>query len=422
MEPGVFKKIGLKFGTNYVYRRILLLLFILFMLLLISSGFLIYQVRIINLKKIELYSVYQERELYLSKFYNSFNKNELIQELYAVTNDSKYLEIRRENLRNMQVELDSLYWFCRESEEYCLHLDSSRYFLDIYLNKVSPESDSIIHIRQSDLPDFVNISRIRPGPDKIRIDTVRIPATEEDEIINQLYENLRLIEQKIMEPTQWIVKSDRFETSLNQRIIDVKINSYQFWQKIVVGLMLGLVFLLLIVLGFMSFRPIRKPQPVLSTLPNLQYSAYEGFENEFVALLQQHRKLFIRYLKVVLVFPRGSLFPIQIISAIQRFTQANRIEMQLKDEIKHEVIENKTAFVILEEETLARLIEIASEKNLVIGEQIGILGYGDSPLKRVIAKGISVIDISYEDCKPGGMRQMKTATKKCLKFIKRNSL
>ncbi|KPL23749.1 MAG: hypothetical protein AMS23_06255 [Bacteroides sp. SM1_62] len=422
MEPGVFKKIGLKIGTNFVYRRILLLIFILFMLLVISYGFLMYQVRIINLKKIEIYSVYQERELYISKFYNSFNKNELIQELYAVTNDSKYLEIRKENLKNMQIELDSLYWFCRESDEYCIRLDSSRYFLDMYLDRFIPERDSIMNILLSDVSDSVEISLMRPEPDEFRIDTVRYLSTKEAEIKSQLQENLHIIERKIMGPTQWIVKSDRFDTSLNQKIIDAKINAYHFWQKIVVTLIIGLIFLLLIVLGFIIARPLRKPQPVYSTLPNLQYSAYEGFENEFVGLLQKHKDLFMKYKQIVLIFPRGSLFPIQIISAFQKFTQTNHIDFQIKDEIKAEILEEKIAFVILEEETMAQLIEMASETDLAIGDQLGILGYGDSPLKRIIANGITVIDISYQDCEPTGFRQIKPASNKCLSFVKRNSL
>jgi hypothetical protein len=292
----------------------------------------------------------------------------------------------------------------------------------MYFNRVIPENDNIARMLQSDLHEYIEISRIRPGPDEIMIDTVRIPSSEEAEIKKQLHENLELIEQKIMEPTQWIVKTDRFETSLNQRLIDAKINSYRFWQKTVIGLVLGLAFLLLVVLGFMIARPLIKPQPVLSTLPNLQYSAYEGYEDEFVDLLQEQKELFMRYLRVMLIFPRGSLFPIQIISAFQRFTQANRIDLKLKDEILNESIEEKTAYVILEDETLAQLIELAAQKKLTIGDQIGILGYGDSPLKRVIANGITVIDISYEDCKPGGMRQMKAAAKKCLTFVRRNTL
>ena len=80
------------------------------------------------------------------------------------------------------------------------------------------------------------------------------------------------------------------------------------------------------------------------------------------------------------------------------------------------------AFVILEEETMAQLIELASEKDLTIGEELGILGYVDSPLKRIIANGITVIDISYPDCDPSGIRQIRQGSRKCLAFVKRNSL
>lgn len=422
MEPGVFKKIGLKVGTNFIYRRILLLISILFVLLVISYGFLIYQVRIIHLKKAEMYTVYQQRELYVSKFYSSLNKNELIQELYAVTNDSKYLNVRRENLKNMRSEFDSLYRFCSESEEYCHHLDSSGQFLDIYLNRFIPESDSIINLLQAGRPEYVEIGTLRKGPGKIRIDTLRFPSVDEAEIKSQLHENLRNLELKIIAPTQWIVKSDRFETSLNQKIIDAKIGSYHFWQKIVVGLIFSLVFLSLVMLGFIIARPIRKPQPVYSTLPNLQYSAYEGFEDEFVGLLQKHKGLFMKYLHIVLIFPRGSLFPIQIISAFQQFTLSIHIDFQINDRIQAGNLAEKMAFVILEEETMAQLIELASEKDLTIGEELGILGYVDSPLKRIIANGITVIDISYPDCDPSGIRQIRQGSRKCLAFVKRNSL
>jgi len=157
-------------------------------------------------------------------------------------------------------------------------------------------------------------------------------------------------------------------------------------------------------------------------LPNLQYSAYEGFENELIGLLQKHKDLFMKYLHIVLVFPRGSLFPIQIISAFQKFTQTSHIDFQIKDEIQAGILAEKMAFVILEEETMAQLIEFALEKNLAIGEALGILGYGDSPLKRIIANGITVIDISYQRCKPSGIRQIRQASRKCLTFVKRNSL
>src|SRR4030042_1248765 len=255
MEHGVFKNIDLKLSSNFIYRRILLLLSILFIALAISYGFLIYQIRIINLKKTEKYTVFQERELYISKFYNSFNKNELIQEIYLVTNDSKYLNIRKDNLENMRREFDSLYWYCNESDEYCLRLDSSRFYLNLYLGRLIPENDSILNTLRTDRSGFIEITKIKPDTEELRIDTIRLHVSKKDVLMNQMSENLDIIEKRIMNPTQWIVRSDRNELRANQKIVDERIRSYHFWQKMVISLVLGLILLLVIVLIFILSHP-----------------------------------------------------------------------------------------------------------------------------------------------------------------------
>jgi len=421
MENGLFKNIGLKVSVNLVYRRILIVLLIFFLLLLISYGFLIYQIRIVNLNKIEMYSVYQERELYISKFYNSFNRNELIQELYSVTNDSKYLEKRKENFLVMENEFDSLYWYCRESDDYCIRLDSSRYFLDMYFNRVVPKNDSIINILNSDKSEDIEILKIEPGTGEFRIDTIIMHSSEKEEIKNYLDENLNIIEKRIMEPTQWIVRSDRTETRLNQQIIDTEIKSYHIWEKIVLILALGLVLILIIATVLILVIPLEKPQPVYNTLPNQQYSAiYEDFENELTGILQSNNSLFRKYVQINLIFPRGSFFPIEIISAFQKFSYDNNIKFQVNDKLKTENIKEKMAFVMLEDETMVQLLESSDKMNLVIGEQVGILAYGDSPLKKIIANGITVIDTSNQNFEQKGFLYKKPEAN--IRLIKRNSL
>jgi len=421
MEHGFFKNIDLKISTNSIYRRILLLLSILFIALAISYGFLIYQIRIINLKKTENYTVFQARELYISKFYNSFNKNELIQELYSVTNDSKYLNIRKENLENMNSEFDSLYWYCRESDEYCIRLDSSRYFLELYLSRIIPENDSILNILHTEKPVYLEISKIKPDSGKFRIDTIRLHSSRKDEVLNHMTENLNILEKKIMNPTQWIVKSDRSKLRVNQKIIDERIRLYHIWQKVVISLVFGIILLMVMVLIYILSRPLEKPRPVYDTLPNQQYSAiYDNFENELTDILQNNKDLFIKYTKIILIFPKGSFFPIQIISAFQKFTHENDITFQVHDKLNTENLKVKTAFVILEDESLAYLVEAANGMNMIIGEQTGILAYGDSPLKKLVANGITAIDTLFQDCGQSGSRYVKS--KKCLTFIKRNSL
>ena len=370
-----------------------------------------------------MYGIYQKREIYASRFYSRFNENKLIQELYSVTHDSKYLLKRNENFGEMQNEFDSLFYYCKQSDDYCNRLDSSRNFLDMYFNKFVPKNDSILGHLDFYKSENIELPRIRPEKGVLRIDTLRLNISAKSEIKNLLAENLNILEKRIIEPTQWIVKSDRNLTKSNQKIIDARIKSYHVWQKIVLILTLGMIFLLLIDLALILISPIEKPQPLYNTLPNLQYSAInDSFEDDLIHLLQSNKDLFLKYIQINLVFPRGSFFPIEIISAFQKFSYDINLKFDVHDKLKNENLTEKMAFVLLEDETMVHLLEASEKKNLVVGEQVGILAYGDSPLKRVVADGITVIDPTYQDSEETGFLYKKTTGKSNIRFIKRNSL
>jgi hypothetical protein len=370
-----------------------------------------------------MYRFHQERELYISKFYYSYNKNELLQELYSITNDDKYLKLRSENLLNMDRDFDSLYRYCRESEDYCTRLDTSRYFLDLYLNQVIPESDSIINALHQARIDYLEIKKIRSGIFGFQYDTIRINISEQEKIRNYLTENLKLVGNEILKPTQWIVRNDRIQNRLNQKFVDEKIRLYDALQKIVLGLVIVVIILLILALIYILSRSLDKPLPVMNTLPNKQYSAiYDRFEDELIEILVKAKDLFSKYNEIHLIFPRGSFFPIEIISALQKFCSRNSFLLQVHDKIKIDTIVDKHAFVLLEDEALVQILESTSGKNLVIGEQVGILAYGDSPLKRIVANGITVIDTLFENTELTTIRERKRIPRNFLVLIIRNSL
>lgn len=423
MVKRIFKNIGLKLTFNFLYRRVIFLLFILFVTLLVAYGLLFNQFRIINLTKIEMYRFHQERELYISKFYNSFNKNELLHELYSITNDDKYIKLRSENLHNMDRDFDSLHRYCMESEDYCARLDTSRYFLDIYVNQVVPENDSIINTLHQDRMGYVEIIKIRPGISDFQYDTIRINTSEQEKIRDHLTKNMKVVGNEILKPTQWIVRNDRIQNRQNQKFVDEKIKLYNVLQKIFIGLLIGALILFILAIIYIVSRPLDKPLPVMNTLPNKQYSAiYDRFENELVEILMKAKDLFSKYDEIHLIFPRGSFFPIEIISAMQQFCLRNSFVLQVHDKIKINTIIDKHAFVLLEDETLVQIIESTSGKNLTIGEQVGILAYGDSPLKRIAAHGITVIDTLFENTELTTIRERKRIPKNFLSLINRNSL
>ena len=52
--------------------------------------------------------------------------------------------------------------------------------------------------------------------------------------------------------------------------------------------------------------------------------------------------------------------------------------------------------LIIDDDDLVRLVELANERKLVIGQDIGIISYNDTPLKKVVGTGISVISTDFK--------------------------
>ena len=202
-----------------------------------------------------------------------------------------------------------------------------------------------------------------------------------------------------------------------------KISSFHLWQKIVSLLTLGLVAILLFVLIYILIRPLEKPRPIFSRLPDQRYlTPFEGFEMEMITLLEKHHQLFRKYEELFLVFPSGGLFPGEIVSVFLNFCEIHQMPFHQKETLVSDDVKKGVAFVILEDTVLAEFVELTTEKDLVIGQDAGVVSYGDSPLKRIVANGITVIENRVENCVPPEGRSKKAPLKHCLSFIERKSL
>jgi hypothetical protein len=392
--------------------------------LTISYGFLFYNIRVMSLDQNELNSIYQERELYLSKFYNSINKDALIKELYVVTKDGKYLDAMKENTLSMHMEYDSLYRYCLANDAYCRVLDSIQAFLLLFEELLIPQYEQVHHSLTSGKDTVLELAELSESEGQIVFGLKTLRSNEYTRIQALLDQNHEFLRNKIMEPAEHIVSSDRQRTKAYRGQMNEKISLYNLWQKVVIILTLGLVALLLFFLVFITLRPLEKPQPVYSKLPDQNYVVpYKGFENDLIFLLGKHEALFLKYEAIILVLPKGGLFPMEIISGLRNFCEDHKLPFLIRDMLLPEDMGSGKAFVLLEDQTLAYFVEMAQEKNLVIGQHTGILAYGDSPLKRIVADGISVIENLTQDCPTASGRiKNEASSQPCLRFIERNSL
>ena len=87
---------------------------------------------------------------------------------------------------------------------------------------------------------------------------------------------------------------------------------------------------------------------------------------------------------------------IEIVKGFQKFCQETSFEYSVMDGVEEEPIAEKTAFIVLEESDLVDLIKYSRLQHLVLGQDMGIISYNETPLKEILADGITVISTNHE--------------------------
>ena len=123
---------------------------------------------------------------------------------------------------------------------------------------------------------------------------------------------------------------------------------------------------------------------------------YQDFERDINSALHSGIDLLYKYQKLIFVFPKDIHYPIEIVKGFQRFCQETSFDCSVVDGIDEETIVEKTAFIVLEESDLVDLIKYSRINNLELGRDLGIISYNDTPLKEILANGITVISTDHE--------------------------
>ena len=129
------------------------------------------------------------------------------------------------------------------------------------------------------------------------------------------------------------------------------------------------------------------------------YSAvYQKFDDDVFKALTSVGTLIKKYKCLTLVFcDTITVVPAELKDGFERFCRQNNVNYQISCGIdSNENICKGDSFLIIDDDDLVRLVEIANERKLTIGHDIGIISYNDTPLKKVVSKGISVISTDFK--------------------------
>lgn len=154
---------------------------------------------------------------------------------------------------------------------------------------------------------------------------------------------------------------------------------------------------------------------------------YQDFENDIYNALKEGIKKISKYGKLVLVYPDNTIYPYpkRILFGFKKFCIEHHLEFEIIDEIFDEIIIKKgDLFIIIEENDLVNLMKRIKEEELLLGVEVGVISYNDTPLKELL--GITVISTDFKEMGRKAAEMILENKKQKIKnpfhFIDRNSI
>lgn len=156
-------------------------------------------------------------------------------------------------------------------------------------------------------------------------------------------------------------------------------------------------------------------------------SIYQDFKNDIYHALKEGLPKIRKYEKIILVYPSKSAnpYPRRILLGFQQFCRENDLDFEILDEIYDDMeLQSRDVYVTIQERDLVNLVRQLRKNNLVLGEDIGIISYNETPLKELL--DINVISTDFKAMGESAaymvLKNKKEKVKNVFRYIERNSV
>lgn len=121
---------------------------------------------------------------------------------------------------------------------------------------------------------------------------------------------------------------------------------------------------------------------------------YQDFEADVYNGLTTGIELLRKYEKLIMVFPGGKE-PEGRMVGFSKFCEENGFKYEILRSLINKDIKKGEAYFVVSDRNLVKVVKTATEKNLVLGMDLGILAFNDTILKEVVASGITTISTDF---------------------------
>lgn len=125
-------------------------------------------------------------------------------------------------------------------------------------------------------------------------------------------------------------------------------------------------------------------------------AVYENFQQDIYKALEQLLDKLARYSTIKIIFPEHSYYSKEILTGFITFCDQYTFDYAIIHSLQLETIRKGTVYINLMEDDLVELIEKIISLQLKVGEDVGVISYNETPLKKIILNGITTISTDFK--------------------------
>jgi len=124
---------------------------------------------------------------------------------------------------------------------------------------------------------------------------------------------------------------------------------------------------------------------------------FQDFGKAFYDSLEGAVDLFRKYKEINFVYPSYTNHPIEAITFFKKFCKNFDFEYKITTNSKEFTVEKNIAYISVSDRILGQFLEQCRENGFEPGVDVGILSYNETPMKKFIYKGITVITTDFKE-------------------------
>ena len=130
----------------------------------------------------------------------------------------------------------------------------------------------------------------------------------------------------------------------------------------------------------------------LSSYPTIYQNFKDAVYNGLYSVLNK----LTRYTRIILVFSNKKE-PLGMVEGFNQFCSDHGFDHELIYKYKDHYLEKGSVYITPDDNDLVSILEASKKMKLTIGKDVGIISYNDTPLKKVVANGITTISTDFKE-------------------------